>query len=428
MKKLCALLIVIHLIHWCVASTAPLLRGNHHDQHESIINYNVTLVVPLHEKSGTMHLNMYVGQPSVKKTLIVDTGSRLAAWKCDHATNNKETNSHQLENTFSSTTLQTIQCDSCQYPGAVCSNNDACQLTQKYTEGSSWTATEVTDLVSLELLQDDIIRTMIDQDALDTSGIIFRFGCQTQLTGLFQRQYADGILGLEQSPHSLVRQLHRQQLLPSNSFSLCLGGSSDDSENSGSGLLGLGGSLQSRHLHTMKYTPLVRRDKAETGLYVVQVVQVWIGGTCVACHDDRWVRAFATGPGTVLDSGTTDTYLPMQLSEEFARVWEKESGFSYYKRTKRYSYDEFLRLPDIRFVFKGNVTLQALPLAYMEGALSTRWTGRRELSNRIHVNEPKGAVLGMNVQRNHDIHYEADRIGFAKADCRPKQQGDAVAA
>ena len=89
-----------------------------------------------------------------------------------------------------------------------------------------------------------------------------------------------------------------------------------------------------------------------------------------------------------------------------------------FQRSKRYTYDEFLRLPDIRFVFTGNVTLHVSRASYMDGAVVEQWTGTRELANRIYVNEPQGAVLGMNVQRNHDIHYEADRVGIAEAECR----------
>lgn len=97
------------------------------------------------------------------------------------------------------------------------------------------------------------------------------------------------------------------------------------------------------------------------------------------------------------------------------------------QRSKRYTYNEFLALPDIRFVFAGNVTLQVSPESYMDGAALAEgwWTGTRELANRIYVNEPQGAVLGMNVQRNHDIHYVADRVGIAKADCRGAN-GDAA--
>jgi hypothetical protein len=78
-----------------------------------------------------------------------------------------------------------------------------------------------------------------------------------------------------------------------------------------------------------------------------------------------------------------------------------------------------LTLPSLRFVLDGNVTLEASAETYMEGAISVPWTGTRELVNRIYVNEPEGAVLGMNMQRDYDISYDLDRIGFARADCKP---------
>jgi hypothetical protein len=283
----------------CAAAPSHFLRGQHDADENAHLLYNATLIVPLHERSGTMHMILHVGQPSVSKILIVDTGSRLAAWKCFEK---------GAANAPRSTTLQTISCGSCHYPGAFCNFHDgSCQLTQKYTEGSSWTAVEVEDVVSLTLL--DVTNNnkySNDEDALDQTALLFRFGCQTQLTGLFQQQYAQGILGLERSEYSLVYHMHQQKLLPTNSFSLCfMAGGDDDDKIKGGGLLGLGGAMRNRHLEPMKYTPLVRNKKVN-GLYVVQVTEVWIGNTCLACDNDGLVRAFQSGSGTILDSVRND--------------------------------------------------------------------------------------------------------------------------
>ena len=114
--------------------------------------------------------------------------------------------------------------------------------------------------------------------------------------------------------------------------------------------------------------------------------------------------------------------MPVTVRDDFASVWFHETGglVSYRDglRVRKYTYSEFLRLPDLRFVFAGNVTLQAHPCSYMEGCDDNEpWQGTKSLTNRIFVNEPEGCVLGLNVQRDYDIHYEAKRVGFARASC-----------
>jgi hypothetical protein len=235
-------------------------------------NPTLQLTASLHEISGSQHLTIYTGQPPIARTLIVDTGSRLTAWRCDSSSA-----------AVSSSTLQVISCGACQYPRTSCHKNNTCVLTQRYTEGSSWTAHEAQDIVSLGNTE----------DALEQSALLFRYGYQTHLTGLFKTQFADGILGLERSEYSLVHQMYQEGLISSNSFSICLA-------QSGGGLISFGSPLRARHLEPMKYSPNLRGGNS--GLYVVCVLEVWLGRTCLACGDDKLLKAFNAGSGTVLDS------------------------------------------------------------------------------------------------------------------------------
>lgn len=115
--------------------------------------------------------------------------------------------------------------------------------------------------------------------------------------------------------------------------------------------------------------------------------------------------------------------MSVRVRDAFASAWFIETAalVSYRDslRSRKYTYAEFGRLPELRFVFAGNVTLQVHPTAYMEGCDGDGpWQGAKLLTNRIFVNEPEGSVLGLNVQRDYDIHYESGRVGFAKADCK----------
>lgn len=143
---------------------------------------------------------------------------------------------------------------------------------------------------------------------------------------------------------------------------------------------------------------------------------------------DPYGRAFRRGKGTILDSGTTDTYLPKAVAKVFAEAWARYTKTPISNRTQRYTHAEFETLPSVTFLFANNVTMTVEPLSYMEGVpLETEesirkvvpWEGSIELTNRIYLDEPEGAVLGANAMLGYDILFDAQgkQIGLAKADC-----------
>jgi len=456
------------------------------------------VVVPLEAASGTHHVTLHVGHPVPQpQTLIVDTGSHLTAWLCAADGNNKNYVGQQLPqlgrpppyDPSKSASGRAPECGQCQVASNdKCggANNDSaaaaaaaalwkprCNLSQRYTEGSSWTAYEVNERVALlhEDGGDGIDNTTASTST--TTGEIpatdnatasiddFAFGCQTSVTGLFRKQVASGILGLEPTRHSIVHRLYEQNRIGRNAFSLCLaalGGPAarnstvmKSQQQSRSGYMSLGGPLASRHLEPMQYTSLVNasssdttdqqlRKRTDTGqnsteghqTYRVTLRQLWLGGTCIICRTNAKLRAsFNSGKGTVIDSGTTDTFLPAAIAKHFMYAWSYETNgkFAYYPnhRSGRYTFKEFEQLPTLHVVLEGNgrsdrsnVTISAPPLHYMEGAIPTGWVGKRELTNRLYVDETGGgAVLGLNVLLGYDTYFDVQghRIGFAKADC-----------
>lgn len=45
--------------------------------------------------------------------------------------------------------------------------------------------------------------------------------------------------------------------------------------------------------------------------------------------NDNSLRICNSGTGTIVDSGTTDTYLPKIMAKEFSRAWEAVTGQVY---------------------------------------------------------------------------------------------------
>ena len=169
----------------------------------------------------------------------------------------------------------------------------------------------------------------------------------------------------------------------------------------------------------MQFTPIP--DPRGHAWHSVRVEQVWLGRDTLVADDRRAPDAMASfrhGKRTILDSGTTDTYLPADLEPYMEQAWKNVTGLEWQQRKRDYTHEEYLRLPEIHLVLQGNVTLTLQPQYYMEGSRSGQpWAGKRRLVNRVYTDEHIGAVLGLNAMMGYDIYFEGESIGLARADC-----------
>lgn len=341
-----------------------------------------------------------------------------------------------------------------------------CEFTQRYTEGSSLTAYEMSDVVWLGTDHPGESASPAAAPAAPWSyldlAVPLTFGCQTSESGLFVEQYADGILGvaLHQRNETLIGALYGHGAIDDYAFSLCLSGDG--------GVMGLGGThlglregddhdkdvvdidndndidndidakgaragQRARHLAPMRFTPLSK----DHGWYAVQVVEVRVGPTLVTAGNV--LASFNDGKGTIIDSGTTDTFLPKGAAKAIRRAWKALSGRPYSNTLERYTHQQFQRLPDVTLTLAGNVTWVLSPHNFMEAAklvmgrgggtnqveeivqvdTSIPWTGVKTFTNRLYLDEVGGCVLGGNAMAGHDILFDVGRrrVGIAEADC-----------
>lgn len=389
-----------------------------------------SVTVPLHAKAGTHHAYIYVGSPPQRQTLIVDTGSRIMAFPCEPC---KECGKHASASYFDpalSTTDVFSKCGECHFPGTSC-DAGKCSLTQKYTEGSSWTAFELEDIIWLGTHDaDESIEHHLE------FAVPYSFGCQISETGLFTTQYADGILGLARhmglARHqaSIMDAIYNSGAIQRKAFSLCF-------TSTGGGLALGGTSFGVNHREPMDYTAL----KKDNAMYAVVVESVHVGDFLIT-KKRGLLGAFNTKKGTIIDSGTTDTYLPAIVADPFLKAWDRFTDVPFSNRKHQFSYESFHSLPVITFTFQGGVKITIRPDSYMEAMkvkrenklslknmsnetdntnndVNVRWEGTRPFTNRIYVDEPIGAVLGANAMIGHDILFDIEgaRIGIARADC-----------
>lgn len=160
---------------------------------------------------GYYYVNLWVGTPPVKQTVIIDTGSRLTAFPCTGCTDC----GRHMDSYFDfekSNTSHVIGCDE-NIPCSSCKNSE-CGYSQSYAEGSS---------ISGILVEDYI---MFGDDYLHSERVKFVFGCHTRETNLFRTQLADGIMGLAFEKNripTLVDVLYKEKDISTDVFALCFG-------------------------------------------------------------------------------------------------------------------------------------------------------------------------------------------------------------
>lgn len=384
-----------------------------------------SLIYPLHAAKGTHHAYLYIGNPPQRQTLIVDTGSRLTAFPCQPHCPDCGTHASKQFQLDKSSSHEVIPCSSCmlskskaedvfvadgigglggskQFPNTC--YNDKCEIEQTYTEGSSWRAFEVKDEVSLG--SEDEESSVREHE---THAVPFVFGCQVSEEGLFKKQYADGIMGLSMYTLTLAKTFNQfHGSVPHESFSLCF--------NQVGGQLALGGTVQN-HLTPMQFTPFAKKN---TWYYLVTVKSIYVGS-----HKLPGIFMQYMNEKTIVDSGTTDTFLPVKIAKPFIKAWEGISGRRYTNNLQLYTYEQFEKLPIVTFELDGGLRWEVEPSKYMEdvsdnkSSSQTRWHGKRGFISRIYVTEPKGAVLGSNAMMDHDVYFDVAnrRLGVAKANC-----------
>lgn len=182
-----------------------------------------------------------------------------------------------------------------------------CKINQRYTEGSSWNAFEVKDNVWLGF--EDHAESNAQHATYSRP---FIFGCQTSEQGLFKSQYADGILGMSMYTQTLIGSWYKQGSIQHDSFSLCF--------NSKGGHMSIGGvgssheqtqqsSKGARHLTPMQFIPLARYN---SWYYTVHITSISVGEHVLPSDTLQFLNDHK---GTIVDSGTTDTFLSHKVAK-----------------------------------------------------------------------------------------------------------------
>ena len=149
----------------------------------------------LHALPRQYSTEVCLGSPGRRFDLIVDTGSSITAVPCSSC---KQCGKHHCGKTNrcfdpgSSPTSQTVDCHA-PPPGFSCErcvSSNRCAYSVHYTEGSSISGHVASDMAHFTR------STLTSGQGINVSHRVY-FGCQTHESGMFYRQDADGIMGLQ---------------------------------------------------------------------------------------------------------------------------------------------------------------------------------------------------------------------------------------
>lgn len=327
-------------------------------------------------------------------------------------------------------------------------------------DSSGWKAYEAEDVAYAGGLHDRAVDHLEKgDDGADPSNasefsFALTFGCQTEVTGYFEKQLASGVMGLDRRAQSFWGQMRSQQVIHRAMFSLCFVRQPLASRTgTTAGAVTLGGMDERLNLTPMVYAKTVTNGGAAS--FKVRVRKMYLrenGGTSVMYdgkskyHALELDEAALNGDGQFdIDSGTTDTYFTSAISDEFRRIWKEITNRDYTNDPIKLSDDQLRKLPTVMLQIvphEGGVgdevsfdnpaeinglagkidygtpndVMLAIPAVhYMQHNADGTYTARIYLDRE----DSAGSILGSNAMMGHNLLFDMDsgRIGIAESEC-----------
>ncbi|KAL7518522.1 hypothetical protein ACHAWX_003342 [Stephanocyclus meneghinianus] len=438
----------------------------------------------LYQGYGTHYMDIWVGLPTPQRqTVVVDTGSSVTAFPCSEC---RDCGTHADEpfREADSESFRIVPCaDGVEGRPCVYGTCDAergeggeCWIEHQYSSvgvddaatttivetTSGWKAYEAEDVAYAGGMHDRPVDGGGVQDGLGTdprtaSNFSFglTFGCQTFVTGYFEKQLASGVMGLDRRAQSFWGQMRSQQMIQRAQFSLCFVRQPLASRaGTPAGAVTLGGVDSRFNLGPMVFAKTVTEGGVAS--FKVRVRKMYLrenGGTSVMYDKKAKYHQLEVDEEALngdeqfdIDSGTTDTYFTKSLSDEFRRVWTEITRQNYSNDPVKLSDEQLRLLPtvilqlhpheggvgdEVQFDnpaeingLAGNVdfatpndVMYAIPaIHYMQHNSKDGTYSARIYLDRDDV---AGNILGANAMMGHNILFDIDsgRIGIAESDC-----------
>jgi hypothetical protein len=403
-------------------------------------------IIPAYQGYGAYYVDLYLGSPPQRQTVLVDTGSENIAIPCLGCQDCGNGHTDRPFDPSFSASFRKLNCSDC-LRGKCSINGDTCEVGSSYVEGSSWSGFEVQDYVyagghhdqALDIYQDvnDNDDTFSGTDPKNAAKYLFplKFTCMEKNEGEFKKQKADGIMGLNMKSASFWMQMWNTGTLVKKQFSICLRRypfSSLLKQDRPVGIMTLGGTDARLNKSPMVFMDMAHHHRGRDGFYHVHISKIYLspeggqrlGGSepdinftnAILLEDDKSIM---NKQGVVIDSGTTDTILAKDLKPAFDRAWQAITGTSFPDQYIDIPANQLKTWPTVIFQFKSSTSNNTLiafpPSSYMSLDFST---GRYKPTLWFH-DKYGTSILGSNFMRSHNVLFDIEnrRIGMAESDC-----------
>jgi hypothetical protein len=286
----------------------------------------------IYQGYGAYYVDIYVGSPPQRQTVLVDTGSENTGIPCSDCVDCGHDHTDPSFNQILSDSFQYLQCSEC-HMGRCDVNDNTCKVRSEYAEQSAWEGKEI---------QDNVYLGASDTGKFDEHNRFHaKLFCMESVGGAFREQLANGIMGLGATKGSFWRQMYDQGFIESKQFSICL--DQHPISRSMVGRLTLGG-VDERLGHTA--STMNYMDFSDlSGYYEVKIRQVHLthkhGHPTTGAFRGRNIMEGVTKNetitidadermmnqgGVIIDSGTTGTLLTPEMKGAFDEAWEIITG------------------------------------------------------------------------------------------------------
>ena len=355
------------------------------------------------------YLTVFVGSHRQPQTLIIDTGSSLAAIPCKQFCSDKSCGDHINEHydNEQSTSFYMYDCNSVK---CVCTDGHKCRFYQGYAEGSLYDGYVVSDQLYFG-----------ENYHLYEDAFQYTFGCVKRETKYFYSQDVDGILGLSQDKpaenmnrfEAIYDVMHEQNIIEKREFGICLG--------KDGGYFQVGGYDKQGFLEDdVSWVPILRRNDD---------FKISLSGMMINNHYMAGSEKIKVG---FVDSGTTFTYISTYIYNIIKTHFEwfcnldKENhckGVMDFKRKGYlcFSYDEdkfpegpiryFMSFPVFRILMSQGKDSQGQDKVYYFNWYASEYM-YRESDNRycmaIDLSESTYITIGGTMMRQHYFLFDVD--------------------
>ena len=333
--------------------------------------------------------------------LIVDTGSSRTYLPCKGCASCGAHEAGRYYDYDASADFSRVECSACAGIGGKCGTSGVCRYDVHYLEGSGSEGYLVRDVVSLG-------------GSVGNATVVF--GCEERELGSIKQQSADGLFGFGRQAYALRAQLASASVID-DLFSMCVEGYEKLSGEHVGGLLTLGNFDFGADAPALVYTPMV-----SSAMYYQVTTTSWTLGNSVV--------EGSRGVPTIIDSGTSYTYVPGNMHARFLQLAEdaaRESGLEKVAPPEDYpdlcfgnsgglgwsTVSEYF--PALKIEYHGSARLTLSPETYLY------WHQKNASAFCVGIleHDDNRILLGQITMRNTFTEFDVARsqVGMASANC-----------